>query len=680
MVQSISNINRLVRQIGMADESQYFIQIDDYSEEAFVVETVSVERWALTNADYELKVKVLALNSLDPNELLNKKANIKFLWRGSFAPLIAIVSEVFEANGNGDHPGYMLTLRCPLAVLKLQSENRVYLEKSSLDVARELLDELSGGSFTIEVKASEPVARAMIVQYQENDWDFLYRILLRDGIMIHVHQETDAISVHLFDDVAQLPDNDSPLELPYRDSRGAAVDEEYVSLVRHNWQVVPMAVQITDYQAKEALPAFGREEVSANSAHIDHRWAENTAGNDATQLLAEKLAIAHRARQHSLLMHTTCRGLRPGMTVTLTGHPNWNGDYLITQMECQGQQVEAVNSGVAGQSKGYQNSIIAIPAGIAFLPVLPKRQVMAGTLNACISAEVDQTGHYQVRLPFDGESPDSLTSLPTTLIQPFGGRDHGMHFPLTKGTDVVVGFDNGDVDRPVILGAAQNNINPSVVTSENAYQNVIRTRGKHEFLLDDTPGHERIQLNTEEQKNRLLLNATQDAHLVELHSEDGDLQFTAGRNINLESGTDMAVSVGGNQEVTVAGDYRLMTEEGDVVHQAGNSILMTAQENIEWGTEQGDVKLESGSQWHVEAAQGISTHVVEGDHNTVVENGHLAVEVAENINIGAVDSITLSQGGGSITIDNSGNISIEGPQVEINANKIAIKGGNVGNN
>jgi type VI secretion system secreted protein VgrG len=68
-----------------------------------------------------------------------------------------------------------------------------------------------------------------------------------------------------------------------------------------------------------------------------------------------------------------------------------------------------------------------------------------------------------------------LSSLPIRMLQPHAGPHYGMHFPLKPGVEVMVGFVEGDPDRPVIVGAVPNPITPSPVTQANAIMNRIET-------------------------------------------------------------------------------------------------------------------------------------------------------------------------------------------------------------
>ena len=91
-------------------------------------------------------------------------------------------------------------------------------------------------------------------------------------------------------------------------------------------------------------------------------------------------------------------------------------------------------------------------------------------------------------MPFDlsGRS-DGKASSWIRLAQPYAGGNYGMHFPLHKGTEVLISFVEGDVDRPLITGAVHNFDKPNHVDTSNQDINSIITAGGHQFAIGDTP-------------------------------------------------------------------------------------------------------------------------------------------------------------------------------------------------
>jgi type VI secretion system secreted protein VgrG len=71
-----------------------------------------------------------------------------------------------------------------------------------------------------------------------------------------------------------------------------------------------------------------------------------------------------------------------------------------------------------------------------------------------------------------------------------------MHFPLRKGTEVLLAFIDGDPDRPVIAGTVPNPETPSVVNKDNRTRSQIVTAGNNRLYFEDEAGKERILMHS----------------------------------------------------------------------------------------------------------------------------------------------------------------------------------------
>ena len=120
---------------------------------------------------------------------------------------------------------------------------------------------------------------------------------------------------------------------------------------------------------------------------------------------------------------------------------------------------------------------------------------MAGLSNAVVDAsgsgqraELDATGRYKIRQQFDqrGEG-DGQASRYMRKAEPYGGANTGMHFPLLKGTEVVLACVNGDPDRPIIVGVLSNDQHRSVTTYKSPTVNRIRTTSGVVVEINDGP-------------------------------------------------------------------------------------------------------------------------------------------------------------------------------------------------
>ena len=130
----------------------------------------------------------------------------------------------------------------------------------------------------------------------------------------------------------------------------------------------------------------------------------------------------------------------------------------------------------ADNAEAYSNKFEATRGKTQYRPLLQTpRPRVHGVVTAFIEeylaegqyAVMDDRGRYWVRFEFDrGEHP-TKHSLPVRMMQPHAGPSYGMHLPLKRGTEVMVTFLDGDLDRPVIVGSVPNELTQSPVNRSN---------------------------------------------------------------------------------------------------------------------------------------------------------------------------------------------------------------------
>ncbi len=202
----------------------------------------------------------------------------------------------------------------------------------------------------------------------------------------------------------------------------------------------------------------------------------------------------------------------------------------------------------------YTNSFAAIPADLQYRP--PRKTPWPrfyGVMNAIIDAEgsgqyaeLDEYGRDKVRLPFDlANRPDGKASSWIRMAEPYAGGGYGMHFPLRKGTEVLLTFVDGDVDRPVIASAAPNFEQQSIVKDKNAPANAIRSASGNQLVFGDKKGQEFIGMYSPFHKSGIAVGS---------HEEGGGgsiAMTTEGNFDTLTFGASNAVTVGASNSLVV---------------------------------------------------------------------------------------------------------------------------------
>jgi phage baseplate assembly protein gpV len=91
-------------------------------------------------------------------------------------------------------------------------------------------------------------------------------------------------------------------------------------------------------------------------------------------------------------------------------------------------------------------------------------------------------------------------SAPARMMMPMTGGGRGTYFMPEVGDEVVVAFDSGDTNMPIILGGVWNNDSRPPDQARPSDENNIRTivsRSGHEITLDDTAAAQKVHIKTQ---------------------------------------------------------------------------------------------------------------------------------------------------------------------------------------
>jgi phage baseplate assembly protein gpV len=125
-----------------------------------------------------------------------------------------------------------------------------------------------------------------------------------------------------------------------------------------------------------------------------------------------------------------------------------------------------------------------------------RKRLVHGLVTAKVRSREDDGTYRLDYLTMGSDEP----SAPARVMMPMAGGKRGTYFFPEPGDEVVVAFEAGDTNLPVILGAVwNNNDHPPDQAKQSAANNVrtIVSRSGHELTFDDTPGSEKVTLRTQ---------------------------------------------------------------------------------------------------------------------------------------------------------------------------------------
>ena len=679
-----------------ANQSRYFFTLtgDSASVRVIAFDTRAKSPHALSTS-YDLELTVAAGRPLDGAALLNQKGRFSLLGEGSTQELHGLVTEVTAKGRNLDSFEYRLRLSSPLYPLTLNRRSRVFRNRNVLDIAEEVL---RGGGFSkqmmqFQTRHDYPV-REFVSQFQESDYDFISRQLAHWGLFFHFIQTADDFKLVIRDNLYELPELPGTGHLAYREQSGQSRGAETLYQLQTRSRGLTRAVSLTDHNYRTPGVDLGAQRSSASEMPgkgADYRYGEHHQTPEEGAWLAQVRLEAIDWQRQTYSAETDCCGLAPGQTFSLTQHPEpkLNGDYLVIEVLHRGDQGSGDAATHDGEGGHYRNQLLMIRRGQPYRHPLPAHSpIIRGPLTARVESSgdypyIDEQGRYKVRLAYDLSGAEATqASHWVRMMQPYGGDNHGQHYPLHGGTEVALGHHNGDPDRPFILGALPNPNTPSPVNADNPSQHILRTWGGNELLFEDRAGQERIELFTRERKNILTLDARKEAHQIRLASEQGDMKIEAGKTILQHSGDSHTLESGNDHEVTVENNQRLMTKNKAIQLDAATDIEFKAKQHIRAQAEAQDVEIKAGRNSVQTTERDASWEVKQGDMKLQVESGRFELRVAKAITLlgEGGGNIHLGQAGCNFEIDTGGNLNLSGNTFNANFKTINLKGQNIGNN
>ncbi|HIC8785493.1 MULTISPECIES: type VI secretion system Vgr family protein [Enterobacter cloacae complex] len=424
----------------------------------------------------------------------------------------------FERLGTSkDETRYAVTLEPRLALLSRSHQNAVYQDMSVPQIVEKILRErhgMRGQDFLFSLSKEYP-RREQVMQYAEDDLHFITRLLGEVGIWFRFTTDT-----RLNIDVVEFYDSQQGYEkgltlpsVPPSGQHAQGVDSVWDMECHHN--VVQKEVSTCDYNYRQAsedmntrVDATGGDTTTYGEAY---HWADNylTPGsaydrNPAPESGAFYARIRHERYlngQTQTVAFTSCPALSPGMLLKVTG------GYEVADVFAQGVVVTAMHSH-ARRDEDFGVRFDGIPNSpdFSFRPEPGSRPVMAGTLPARVTSttendtygHIDKDGRYRVNMLFDRENWETgFESLWVRQSRPYAGDTYGLHLPLLAGTEVAIGFEGGNPDRPYIAGVLHDSAHGDHVTIRNYRRNVLRTPANNKIRLDDERGKEHIKVSTE---------------------------------------------------------------------------------------------------------------------------------------------------------------------------------------
>ncbi|AOJ04409.1 type IV secretion protein Rhs [Burkholderia mayonis] len=410
---------------------------------------------------------------------------------------------------------YRLTMQPWIYLADQRSDYRIFQNRT----VEEIVDEvLNAYSYSYDKRLSGRYPKMPYqVQYGETDFAFIQRLMQEHGIYWFFEHSNKVHRMVLVDHLGAH----KPVEsAAYRTLRyyppGHKIDMEYIDAFNTAERIQPGRWTTSDFDFEHPKARLGVENAlpqdTAHNGLERYEWpgdyTDPALGEHFARVRMEEVrAQGERASGGGNVRDVVC-----GTTFTLEGHPHAgaNREYLVLGASFSATETE----GAAGPGEYRISTSFAVqPATTVFRPPRTVRRPRTrGPQTAVVTGPpgqeiwTDQYGRVKLKFHWD-RSPvrDQNSSCWVRVSYAWAGNSYGgINIPRV-GSEVIVDFENGDPDRPIVTGQVYNALHmPPWALPDNATQSGMLSRtpagsGENANMLrfEDKAGEEQIKLHAE---------------------------------------------------------------------------------------------------------------------------------------------------------------------------------------
>ncbi len=173
-----------------------------------------------------------------------------------------------------------------------------------------------------------------------------------------------------------------------------------------------------------------------------------------------------------------------------------------------------------------------------------------------------QRGRVTLRYPWLETAGESDW---TRIAVPMAGPDRGTYFVPEVGDEVLVAFENGDIDYPYVVGSLWNGDDEPPTDAPDPDNDIrqIRSRSGHELTFADGSGEEGVTLETAA------------GHTIEL-DDDGEtvtVEDTGGNRIEFD-GAARELSISSDASISIEAPSIQISTTGNLDIEAGGVLTL----------------------------------------------------------------------------------------------------------
>ncbi|MFO0588082.1 MAG: type VI secretion system tip protein TssI/VgrG [Polyangiaceae bacterium] len=579
----------------------YRLRIDSLPPDLFAVHALEGREALSSTYAFDVIVTAEAEEERGLEErLLRRRAALTWSIAGAQRVFHGLVAAARLASGDDAIGGrkYHVRFVPRLWLLKKRRRSRIFQGQTVPEIVRDVLREAGiDGRFWL---MREHPAREHCTQFEESDYAFVTRLLAEAGIWFTFASGAEESPANgamvpgdtlLLSDAAVYPflgrDGGDGLNtssavtggklyyLPQGNTTVSQLDK--VFRFEAEATVRPSAAAFSDYDFER--PTTRLLTLAKSNHPFSQTGADRTADAPGGELSiydhhgpflsptwafasqeAELMLRQERRRALIATAESGCPDVAPGHRFALADHPapHLDRDYAVVSVTHRGR-----GRATSGGERIYENAFEAVPAEVVYPPKRPRRKSTQVALTATVvgpkNEEIHTNGAGQIRVQFHWDREgrrDERSSCWIRTMHPWAGAGWGTQHIPRVGMEVVVMFDGGDPDKPIVMGSLYNGTHPppfalpgQKTRSGVRTQSTPSSGGYNELSFEDAAHEEQIFLRAQ----RDLDEVVQRDHTLSVQRNER-IEVAGSRTDRVHGG--LRAEVAGGVEQAITGDHR----------------------------------------------------------------------------------------------------------------------------
>jgi type VI secretion system secreted protein VgrG len=501
---------------------------------------------------------------------------------------IGVITDVQIDNSIDGLNAVIIHAASPTVTMDGARRNAHYYDKSASDIIGSIV-----GNYPITVGSLESTKGTykFDTQYRETDFDYIMRLAIGSGMFAWYSGR----------DFNLGPANGKDaVELTWRETLGAfriglgTAPFEFKADV-YNYEQKKTYSQ----DSKSISPDAALSNLSKTSPDASKKIYGDSGFSEAPKMVGDAQtldATLKNERRKALGSMIRCTGqsivpeVRVGSCARLVGLDAMDGQYWVVAVRHTFEE-----------SGKYHNTFVCTPLDIAYPGGAETRMDLgsaetpdhaAASPERVAEARREPVVGMHVARVVDLKDPDKLGRIKVSypwldseqtvwvrMVVAHAGKSRGWYALPELDDEVLIGYEHGNTDHPIVLGCLYNKDNAPMqeaISSDNDIK-MFMTRSGNKILLDDKDGAERIVIAQKDGKNQIVLDMSGPSISI---STDGDISVKGKQNISIEA--DQGITMKATSDVKIEGANVQIKATGNITSEAGanNEIKGNAQVNV----------------------------------------------------------------------------------------------------